>query len=402
MGVRLLEMKRVLKSTGSIYLHCDTFACHYLKMLMDAVFGHTNFRNQIVWRIGWLSGFKTQKRGWIRNHDIILYYVKSPAAIPLFNKEYLPYATGYVRRDGKAPTGKGIPIEDTWNCSAGDILDSINIMSFSREKLGYPTQKNVNLLERIVNASSQPGDLILDPFCGCGTALYAAEKLHRRWIGVDISRYSASLVQNRLLANSDNFKVDLKPNDILVYGLPTTVSEARNLVIEMDGRFEFDKWVCGVLGTSNMLQRKKPGKRGADGGVDGLLKFFPIRTEAVTQGQREVDEAYAVIQVKSGNVSADAVRALTQVIEDTPGAIAAVLVAFEDQRSTFNNNASQEMIDGILGEYRKIQFPSVEQLLDLPQNPTFLPNIIKMGGKSEAVKLPETEGIEDAGTLSFS
>ena len=101
LGVRLLEMHRVLKSTGSIYLHCDHTANAYIRMCMDAIFGRKNFRNEIVWRIGWVSGYKTQKRGWIRNHDTILYYTKTPKAVPLFNKEYLPYPEGYLRRDGK-------------------------------------------------------------------------------------------------------------------------------------------------------------------------------------------------------------------------------------------------------------------------------------------------------------
>ena len=123
---------------------------------MDAIFGMSNFRNEIVWRIGWVSGFKTQKVGWIRNHETLLYYLKSRKAIDTFNKEYLPYPKGYTRRDGKEPTGKGFPIEDTWNCSVGDVMDSIMIKSFSTEKLGYPTQKPLALLERIIKASSPP------------------------------------------------------------------------------------------------------------------------------------------------------------------------------------------------------------------------------------------------------
>ncbi len=164
MAERLSEVQRLLKPSGSVYLHCDPTASHYLKATMDAIFGASNFRNEIVWRIGWVSGFKTQKRGWIRNHDTLLYYVKSPQAVKRFNKEHLPYPEGYLRRDGNPPRGKGIPVEDTWNCHSGDVLDSIMIKSFSREKLGYPTQKPVALLERIIKASSNPGDLVLDPF----------------------------------------------------------------------------------------------------------------------------------------------------------------------------------------------------------------------------------------------
>lgn len=163
MAMRLLEMHRLLKPTGSLYLHCDPTMSHYLKLIMDAIFGRRNFRNEIIWRIGWISGFKSKKIGWIRNHEVIFYYLKSKAAISLFNKEYIPYPPGYVRRDGKKPTGKGIPIEDTWNCSSADVLDSIMIKSFSREKLGYPTQKPLALLDRIIRASVPAGAQCLIP-----------------------------------------------------------------------------------------------------------------------------------------------------------------------------------------------------------------------------------------------
>ena len=197
MAIRLIECHRILKETGSIYLHCDPTMSHYLKILMDCVFGEKNFRNEIVWRIGWVSGFKTQKKGWIRNHDTILYYVKSSLANDMFNKEYIPYAEGYTRRDGKKPSGKGIPIEDTWNCHEGDRLDSVMIKSFSK-KTGYPTEKPLELLERIIQASSNKNDIVLDPFCGCATTCVAAEKLERQWIGIDIGVKAYELVQTRI------------------------------------------------------------------------------------------------------------------------------------------------------------------------------------------------------------
>ena len=197
MAIRVMEMRRLLKPTGSIYLHCDTFASHYLKLLMDSLFGKQCFRNEIVWRIGWVSGFKTQKRGWIRNHDTILYYVASPAAAKRFNKEYIPYAPDYVRRDGKRPTGKGVPIEDTWNCSNGDRLDSLMIKSFA-QKTGFPTEKPLDLIRRIVRASSNEDDMVLDPFCGCATACIAAEMEQRQWAGIDISSKAADLVKDRM------------------------------------------------------------------------------------------------------------------------------------------------------------------------------------------------------------
>ena len=235
MAERLVEIARVLKDTGSVYLHCDPTASHYLKVVMDAVFGPANFRNEIVWRIGWVSGFKSQKKGWIRNHDTILYYLKSPAAAARFNKEYIPYPPGYVRRDGKPPTGKGIPVEDTWNCSSADVLDSIMIKSFSTEKLGYPTQKPVALLERIVKASSDRGEIVLDPFCGCGTTVDAANRLGRRWIGIDIAPFAIDLVKNRRL----------KDKRIPVNGIPLDMETARTMARTRP--FDFEKWAVARI-----------------------------------------------------------------------------------------------------------------------------------------------------------
>ena len=183
-----------LSDTGSFYLHCDPTSSHYIKVMLDGVFGIKNFRNEIVWRIGWISGFKSQKKGWIRNHDTILYYRKSANGV--FNKNYIPYPTGYVRRDGKKPVGKGIPIEDTWNCSQGDKLDSIQIQSFITKQ--YPTQKPVKLLERIIKASSNEGDLVLDPMCGSGTALVAAKKLNRQYVGIDQNENALHIAAKRL------------------------------------------------------------------------------------------------------------------------------------------------------------------------------------------------------------
>ncbi|MDR2426671.1 MAG: HNH endonuclease [Endomicrobium sp.] len=196
MAQRIIEMYRILKDTGSMYLHCDPTASHYLKALLDEIFGKGNFRNEIVWRIGWVSGYKTQAGKFIRNHDIILYYTKSDNFV--FNKEYITYPQNYVRRDGKKPTGNGIPIEDTWNCNNGDVLDSIAIKSFSKEKTGYPTQKPLALLRRIIKASSNEGDIVFDPFCGCATSCVAAQQLGRKWIGIDIEKQSVNVLIDRL------------------------------------------------------------------------------------------------------------------------------------------------------------------------------------------------------------
>ncbi len=275
MAERLSEVHRVLRPTGSVYLHCDPTASHYLKAVMDAIFGADCFRNEIVWRIGWVSGFKTQKKGWIRNHDTLLYYLRSPEAAKRFNKEYLPYPEGYLRRDGQPPKGKGIPVEDTWNCHSGDVLDSIMIKSFSREKLGYPTQKPVALLERIIKASSDPGDLVLDPFCGCGTTIAAADSLGRDWIGIDISPLAVDLMRTRLGEG----------RGIRLHGMPADYASAVQLAA--DNPFEFEKWAISRI--DGMVPNQK--QRG-DAGIDG-------RGNLVVRPQ-DRDSDVVLAQVKGG------------------------------------------------------------------------------------------------------
>jgi DNA modification methylase len=193
---RLIEMKRILKDTGSIYLQCDSNLVHYLKVKMDEIFGLNNFQRDIIWRIGWISGYKSKAKNWIRNHDDILYYTKSKEFT--FNKEYIPYPENYVRRDGKKPKGEGIPVEDTWNCNNLDELNSIQIMSLSKEKVGYDTQKPEALLKRIIKTSSNEGDLVADFFMGSGTTCVAANKLDRNYLGCDINHKAIDITKNRI------------------------------------------------------------------------------------------------------------------------------------------------------------------------------------------------------------
>ena len=194
---RLILMRELLAETGSIYVHLDATVGHYVKIVLDEIFGKERFEREIVWRIGWISGYKSAAVNWIRNHDNIYYYTKSPDFI--FNKLYVPYAKDYVRRDGKKPEGAGYPIEDTWNCSDMDRMDSIQIMSFSREKVGYETQKNENLLARIIEASTHPGALVVDTFGGSGTVAAVAEKLGRRWITTDLGKPACMIMRKRLI-----------------------------------------------------------------------------------------------------------------------------------------------------------------------------------------------------------
>ena len=203
MAVRLLEMRRLLKDTGSIYLHCDPYASHYLKMLMDAIYGASQFKNEVVWHYRRWTG---KARRFQRLHDLVLFYSKSKDYI--FNQLYTEYTKGSRQRKeqgvlhrfkaGKEPylvSDSGI---DERGVSENDVWQIPFVAPSAKERIGYPTQKPLALLERIIKASSNEGDMVLDPFCGCATACVAADKLGRQWVGIDISPKAVELVNERL------------------------------------------------------------------------------------------------------------------------------------------------------------------------------------------------------------
>jgi adenine-specific DNA-methyltransferase len=225
-------LRDLLADHGSIYVHLDATVGHYVKALLDEVFGRDCFQREIIWRIGWISGYKSAAKNWIRNHDTILFYVKTPGEF-VFNKEYIPYPVGYTRRGGEETTGRGYPIEDVWNANpfefnlkGTDSLDSIQIKSFSTEKTGFPTQKNESLLRRIIAASSNEGDLVLDCFCGSGTTAVVAEKLGRRWIAADLGRFAIHTTRKRLLS----------------------IPNVRPFVVQNLGKYERQAWQVAEFG----------------------------------------------------------------------------------------------------------------------------------------------------------
>jgi len=239
---RLRLLHELLAPDGSLYVHVDPIASHAVKLLLDEIFGADGFQREIVWRIGWVSGFKTRARNWIRNHDVILFYTKDPRQFT-FNKLYTPYPAGYRRRDGALPTGQGVPVDDVWNANEAefalrgrDSLDSIQIKSFSTEKSGYATQKNESLLRRIVAASSQPGDLVLDPFCGSGTTGVAAVELGRRFIGCDSSHAALHVAKKRLLSLSCGRGLVLER--VVRRGAATATVESPNVSVDSSSESE--------------------------------------------------------------------------------------------------------------------------------------------------------------------
>lgn len=367
MAARLVELHRVLKPTGSLYLHCDPTASHYLKILLDALFGPKCFANEIIWqRTTAHSGSKK----FSRIHDVILYYRKGSKFIwnkprGAYSDEYLDKyykfddgdgrlywradITGSGTREGDSgkpwrgrdptsikrhwalpeeviaelardvkgplttqekldlldannliywPKGDGMPQykrfrDQLKGLSVSDVWSDVNrINPVGGERLGYPTQKPLALLERIVLASSNEGDVILDPFCGCGTTVHAAEKLGRRWIGIDVTHLAVGLIERRLRDAFPSIEFEVR-------GVPTDAAGARDLA-ERD-KHEFQKWIVAGIGG----QPYKGGKKGMDRGVDGYLHF------------RDADRKpqVAIISVKGGGIKSGDIRDLKGTVE---------------------------------------------------------------------------------------
>ncbi len=404
MAQRLLIMRRLLKPTGTIYLHCDPTASHYVKALMDAIFGHENFLNEIIWRRTVTKG-NTRVR-FPRNHDVILAYGKTPEArvdafVP-YNFEDLPEKTlsqyRYIDDDGRRYTlgdlanpnrnrpnltyeflgvtrvwrwtkermeqayadglivqpspgavprfkryldeQRGLPLDDIWDdipAVAGD------------EDMGYDTQKPLALLERIINTSSDEGDIVLDPFCGCATTIEAAHNLNRRWIGIDIAIHAIKRVASVRLGQRLGL---VEGQDYIVEGVPRTVEGAQDLWNR--DPYHFQKWAVeqsdGFVTT----------RRSADGGVDGRL-YFAV--------PREEDLQSMVIEVKGGrNVSIAHLRSLHGVLDHDSALMAGLIVLHPPEQRQARNFAQFTADAGtleILGiEYPRLQVLTVEEILN--------------------------------------
>lgn len=403
MAPRLIELRRVLKPAGSIYLHCDPAASHYLKLLLDAIFGAANFRSEIIWKR--TSAHSSAKR-YAPVHDTILYYGRGPAA-PKWNGPRTEYDPAYIAKyyrfndgDGRLYWRNSLTAAGTRNGSSGqpwrgvdvsatgqhwkftiahldeldakgqiywppkggfpqikryldelkgkavpDIWDDIDrINPVGNERLGYPTQKPVALLERILKASSNEGDLVLDPFCGCGTAVDAAQRLNRRWVGIDITHLAVNLIRHRL---RDAYGPSIVGSYDVV-GEPTSIADAQQLA--QDDPYQFQWWALGLVGARPVEQKK-----GADRGIDGTLFFLD-----------EGKPKRVIISVKAGKTGAAHVRDLRGVIERDEAAIG-VLISMqaptaemrkEAASASFYHPATLEAKD-----YARIQLLTVADLL---------------------------------------
>jgi site-specific DNA-methyltransferase (adenine-specific) len=399
MAIRLVELHDVLKPTGSIYLHCDPTASHYLKLVLDAVFGPQYFRNEIIWRRADPKGHAFTR--FPSTHDIIFCYARSEH--PIWHTQYKGYDPDYLKshyssveqgtgrrytlsdctnpnknrpnltynwrgvtkvwrwtkekmdqlhREGRLVyTKSGMPrykryLEEMHGAVLTTIWEDIPfINSQSRERLGYPTQKPEALLERIIKASSNEGDLVLDPFCGCGTAIAVAERLKRRWIGIDITYLAINLVQRRL---RDHHPTDLSPYEIV--GAPTDMQGAEALKEISPHQFEW--WAVDLVNA----RPAKDHKKGADTGIDGYINFFDDKSGQAKQ---------VIVQVKSGHIGVNHVRDLKGVIEREKAALGALITLREPTKPMLTEAASAGFYEpkDFPGRYPRLQILTIAELL---------------------------------------
>jgi len=346
MAIRLQELYRALKPTGSIYLHCDPTASHYLKLVMDAVFGAKNMKNEIIWHYRRWTG---KAKRFQRLHDIIFFCTKEDNYN--FNALYTPYTEKSLYRKQWYHTRiKGDDIYETAiderGVRMGDVWDIPVINSQAKERLGYPTQKPEMLLERIIKVSSNEGNIILDPFCGCGTTVVIAEKLRRKWIGIDITHLAISLMRHRL---EDSFGEQVEYE---VIGEPVDLRGAEELAKQ--DPFQFQWWALGLVGARPAESEKK---KGADKGIDGYIYFHDDPKKKQT---KEI-----IIQVKSGHVNRGMIDALKGVVEKENAQIGVFITLKKPTKPMQTDAVSAGYYKSPLGHnYPKIQILSIKELLE--------------------------------------
>ena len=436
MTVRLVELRRVLKPSGTLWLHCDPTASHYLKLVLDAIFGPRAFRNELIWKR--TSAHSDARQGGYRLgrvHDVLLYYGKGDKNT--WNVQYQPYTdehvtakyrsieqgtgrrytdsdltankpggdTSYEWKGVRPPEGRywafskanmeeferqgrliytrtgfprykryldemqGVPLQDIW-------ADIAPVNAMARERLGWDTQKPLALLERIIEASSNPGDVVLDPFCGCGTALVAAQKLGRQWVGIDITYLSIAVMRARLM---DSFGL----TDVPVIGQPTEVEGARQLLMGagLEGQYQFQWWALNLVGAKPMGGVQK---KGADQGIDGIITFTDHLGEL-----RKV-----IVSVKSGKVNSGMVQQLKGAME-THQAAMGLFITLEETTAPMRQEAATAgaYTSELTGrDYERLQLLTIRDLLEEHKKPD-LPLFI-MPAYQKAQKVKGESGVE--------
>lgn len=402
MAPRLIELRRVMSDTATIYLHCDPTASHYLKMLLDAVFGPENFRNEVVWQRTLSKGLMTRRLP--QNHDVILAYQKTDAAVWNADATFAPYdpanldkktrrkykhvdAEGRIYRlsdltnpnpDRPNLTYEFMGMTKVWRWEKGRMLKALadglviqtkpgTIPQFKRyldkqrgrplgdvwtdipplnsqakERLGYPTQKPEALLTRILRAGVRPGGTVLDPFCGCGTTVAAAQYMGLKWIGIDITHLAIGLIRHRLRdAYGEAVEQTYK-----VIGEPVSVEDAA--VLAASDQYQFQWWALGLVGA-----RPAEGKKGADKGIDGRIYFH--------EGDGATRQA--ILSVKAGKLHAPYVRDLRGVVEREKAAIGVLLTLEQPTKAMRTEAASAGFYSSPWGAHPRLQIVTVGELL---------------------------------------
>jgi site-specific DNA-methyltransferase (adenine-specific) len=432
MAVRLLELHRVLKPAGSIYLHCDPTAGHYLRILLDGIFGKENFRNELIWK---RTSARSDSHRWNAIHDTIFFYSKGDQFT--WNPQFISYDPAYTEKfyhfveeeTGRRYASDNLTAAGTRNGSSGDPWHGIDVRSkgihwkytidgleeldrtgkiiwpkkeggvprFKRyldemrglaiqsiitdipplsaqsaEKLGYPTQKPLALLERIISASTNEDDVVLDPFCGCGTAVHAAQKLHREWIGIDITHLAISLIEKRLKDAFPGIQYE-------VHGTPKDLEGARDLAAR--DKYQFQWWAVSLVNAVPFAGKKK----GADSGIDGLIYFKP---EGKTTEK-------AIVSVKGGeHVNVAMVRDLAHVV-DRENAKIGVFITLADSTGPMRTEAVKAgFYETLYGRYPKIQILTIQELFEGKQ-----PNIPLIDSSSFKKAPKEARGDQDVLTF---
>ena len=418
MTLRLVELHRVLKPTGSFYLHCDPTASHYLKIILDQIFGVENFQNEIVWER--TNAHNMKARYYSKIHDLLLFYSKSDSYT--WNKQYIEYSDAQLSRyktdeNGRLYTGRDLtmsttmgsrnfewrgtrpPTHRSWGASlaqleewyaAGRILlkkdgtprldglkvyldelpgkqvpsiwnDIPRIGNTSKERLGYPTQKPLALLERIIKTSSNESGVVLDAFAGCGTTIEAAATLNRQWIGVDITHLAIALLKYRL---ADAFGDDVKYE---IIGEPKDAAGAKALAAQ--DRYQFQWWALSLIRARPYQGKKK----GADEGVDGVIYYEDVDPDK----PKKTLTQKIVVQVKSGKVSVKDIRELKSVVEAQAAVIGVFITLNRPTQPMVKEAAAAgrfQWLHVAHTTYPKIQIRTIDELLsghgiEYPQTP---------------------------------
>ena len=348
MTPRLIELHRVLKDTGSIFLHCDPTASHYLKILMDSIF-KKNFRNEIIWHY---KKWPAKQKQFSRNHDVILFYSKSENPDRTFNKKYMERSESTLKRFGNAQiisaydeAGNRLPSQTSEDESLGVPLDDVwDVSRVPPIKQLFPTQKPETLLERIIDVATNKGDIVLDPFCGCGTTIITSQKLNRSWIGIDITHLAITLIKHRL---KDGFGKD---SQYKVIGEPADLSGAQELA--HSDPYQFQWWALGLVGARPVEQKK-----GADKGIDGRLFFHDDNSGKTKQ---------IIFSVKAGQVHSSYIRDLHGVLEREKAEMGVLISMAEPTRNMVKEASAAELYESesLQKKFPKIQIITIEELLN--------------------------------------